>query len=124
MEDHRDEVAVVAAGYPEEMRIFVESNPGLRSRFPKTIHFPDYATDELVAIFKLMSEKNGYKMPEPTEEKLAALLDEFPRDKGFGNARLARNLFEAALAHHATRVVEMKNPTNEQLATFEPEDVR
>ena len=124
MEDHREEVAVVAAGYPEEMHIFVESNPGLRSRFPKTIHFPDYTTDELVAIFKSMTEKNGYKLPPATEEQLSQLLDSFPRDKGFGNARLARNLFEAALAHHATRVVEIKDPTNDHLATFEPEDIR
>ena len=124
MEDHRDEVAVVAAGYPEEMHIFVESNPGLRSRFPKTIHFPDYTTEELVAIFKSMSEKNGYKVPDASAERLASLLDALPRDKGFGNARLARNMFEAALAHHATRVVEIENPTNDQLATFEPEDVR
>lgn len=124
MEDHRDGVAVVAAGYPEEMQMFVESNPGLRSRFPKTIHFPDYTTEELVAIFKSMSEKNGYKLPAATTTKLSDYLDALPRDKGFGNARLARNLFEAALANHATRVVEIKDPTNDQLGTFEPEDVR
>ena len=124
MEDHRDEVAVVAAGYPEEMETFVGSNPGLRSRFPKTIHFPDYSTEELVAIFKVMTKKNGYQVPDATADKLAQLLDALPRDKGFGNARLARNLFEAALATHATRVVEMDNPTNDDLATFEPEDIR
>lgn len=124
MEDHRDDIAVVAAGYPDEMHGFVESNPGLRSRFPKTIHFPDYSTDELIAIFEIMAEKNGYELAEATVAKLRSLLDAYPRDKGFGNARVSRNLFEAALAHHATRVVEVENPTNEQLATFEPEDLR
>lgn len=105
VEDHRDDIVVIAAGYPEEMRTFVDSNPGLRSRFPKTIEFPDYSTDELLQIFESQAKKGGYQ---PTPDALAAVHAWFhdqPRDKGFGNGRLVRNLFEAAMAAQASRIV-------------------
>jgi SpoVK/Ycf46/Vps4 family AAA+-type ATPase len=123
MEDHRDDLVVIVAGYPEEMATFVDSNPGLRSRFPKTIHFPDYTTDELVRIFAVMAEKAHYH---PDEEALAAVrdrLDAAPRDKGFGNARLARNLFEAAVAAQASRVVRLAEVSDEELARLTAADV-
>lgn len=123
IEDHRDEVVVIAAGYPAEMHTFVESNPGLRSRFPKTIFFPDYATGELVAIFDSLCQKTSYTLTSEAREALRHYLDQQPRDKGFGNGRLARNLFEAALARQATRVVTLENPTNDQLMALEADDV-
>ncbi len=123
MEDHRDDVVVVAAGYPDEMHVFVESNPGLRSRFPKTIHFPDYTTDELVGIFESMGKKSSYSCTPEAHKTVCDYFAGQPRDKGFGNGRLARNLFEAAMAHQATRLVAIENPTNEQLMAFEPEDI-
>ncbi len=123
IEDRRDRIVVVAAGYPDEMKVFVDSNPGLRSRFPKTIHFDDYATDELVLIFTRMGDKNRYTADADAAAKVRAFLDAQPRDKGFGNARLARNLFEAAVANHATRVVAIDNPTDAQLTTLNDADI-
>lgn len=123
MEDYRDDLVLIVAGYTEEMETFIESNPGLRSRFPKTIHFPDYSTDELVAIFKIFCEKAGYRCPPAAEARLRELLDACPRDKGFGNARHARNLFEAAVGRHAGRVVDLKDVTDAQLTDLEPEDL-
>ena len=125
IEDHREDFVVIAAGYPDEMTVFVESNPGLRSRFPKTIHFPDYTTDELVAIFKSMSEKTSYSVGPDAEQRLREWLDAQPRDKGFGNARLARNLFEAACARQAQRLMAepAKEPTDEELVTFHANDI-
>ena len=123
MEDHRDDLVVIVAGYPAEMETFIERNPGLRSRFPKTIHFPDYSTDELVSIFKSMCDKAAYRCTPPTETRLRELLDACPRDKGFGNARHARNLFEAAVGRHAGRVVDIKDPTDAHLTDLAPEDL-
>ena len=123
VEDHRDDVVVIAAGYPDEMHVFVESNPGLRSRFPKTIHFPDYSTDELVQIVESMCNKASYTLTPEARDAIREWFDAQPRDKGFGNGRLARNLFEAAMAHQATRLVAMEVPTNEQLMELRPEDV-
>lgn len=124
MEDHRDELVVIAAGYPEEMKTFVESNPGLRSRFPKTIHFPDYTTDELERIFASMAKGAGYA---PNEGALAAVrerVDAEPRDAGFGNGRFVRNLFEAAVAAQASRVVRLGVVTDEHLQEITADDVR
>jgi Holliday junction resolvasome RuvABC ATP-dependent DNA helicase subunit len=125
VEDHRDDIVVICAGYPEEMATFVDANPGLRSRFPKTIEFPDYSTDELLQIFEGQAEKGGY---EPTKEALAAVrawLDAQPRDKGFGNGRLVRNLFEAAIAAQASRIVSAKkaHTTDEELVALTPADI-
>ena len=123
MEDHRKDLVLIVAGYTAEMETFIESNPGLRSRFPKTIHFPDYSTDELVAIFNIFCQKAGYRCTPAAEARLRELLDACPRDKGFGNARHARNMFEAAVARHAGRVVGMKEPTDAHLTDLEPEDL-
>ena len=123
IEDHRDAVVVVAAGYPDEMADFIDSNPGLRSRFPKTIAFPDYTDDELVAIFAGMAKKSAYVSADGVDSQLHAWFAAQPRDKGFGNARLARNLFEAVVARQATRVVGVKDPTDEQLMALTAEDI-
>ena len=123
MEDHRDDVVVVAAGYPDEMGRFIESNPGLRSRFPKTIFFPDYTTEELVAIFHALGQRSGYRCDADAAERLRAWFDAQPRDKGFGNARLARNLFEAAVARQASRVVGIADPSNDDLVLLTGDDI-
>jgi hypothetical protein len=123
IEDHRDEVVVIAAGYTDEMAEFIDSNPGLSSRFPKTIHFPDYSNDELVAIFRSLCDKNAYNMSPETEATVRSWFEGQPRDKGFGNGRLARNLFEAAITRQASRVVDIKTPTDAELCGLEPGDI-
>jgi hypothetical protein len=105
MEDHRDELVVIAAGYGEEMIQFISSNPGLPSRFPRTISFPDYSTDELASIFTGMCERDQYEVSADGLEGLRQYLDRLPRGREFGNGRLIRNLFEAALARQASRIV-------------------
>lgn len=123
MEDHRDDLVVVAAGYTDEMDGFLAANPGLRSRFPKTIVFPDYTSDELVAIFVSMGSRSRYQADEDALVKLRAVLDDERRGKGFGNARLVRNLFEAAVARQARRIVAMADPTEDDLVTLRAGDI-
>lgn len=123
VEDHRDEIVVILAGYPAEMAVLVGSNPGIESRFPRTIHFPDYTDDELVAIFEALCRKERY---EPDIGALAAVRERFaaePRGPGFGNGRMARNLFEASVAAQASRVVRIGQPTDAQLLGLTADDV-
>jgi SpoVK/Ycf46/Vps4 family AAA+-type ATPase len=123
VEDHRDDIVVIAAGYPDEMSEFIDANPGLRSRFPKTIHFPDYSDDELVAIFRSLCDANAYTLDDAATAAVAAWFRAQPREKGFGNGRLARNLFESSVARQASRIVTMTDPTDAQLCALAPEDV-
>jgi SpoVK/Ycf46/Vps4 family AAA+-type ATPase len=126
VEDRRDSIIVVAAGYPDEMQAFVDANPGLRSRFPKTIHFPDYSTDELVQIFESLGRGGRYSCDADAAAKVRAWFDAQPRVKGFGNGRLARNLFEATVARQASRLAgdgADAPPTDEQLCTLTAPDV-
>jgi hypothetical protein len=123
VEDRRDRIVVILAGYPEEMAELVDANPGLRSRFPKSIYFPDYSGEELMAIFSSIAGKGRY---EPTPEAATAVrawLDAVPRARGFGNGRLARNLFESAVARQATRLATVKTPTDDQLVKLEEADI-
>ncbi len=122
MEDHRDDLVLIVAGYPEEMQTFIASNPGLASRFPKTIHFPDYSTLELIAIFGTLCAKSGYTCTPEATARLRQLLDACERHRGFGNARHARNLFEAAVARHASRVARFESHTDADLSELQPED--
>jgi SpoVK/Ycf46/Vps4 family AAA+-type ATPase len=123
MEDHRDDLAVIVAGYPAPMNKFLDSNPGIRSRFPKTVMFPDYTDDELVRIFESMAEEHNYTPDLTAIEMLRKRLAAEPRGPMFGNGRLARNLFEAAIARHASRIVDVKQPTDEQLSTLTAADI-
>jgi AAA lid domain/ATPase family associated with various cellular activities (AAA) len=123
VEDRRDRVVVILAGYPEEMATLVDANPGMESRFPRTIHFPDYNDDELVAIVESLGQKGRYRLDEQARAAVRAWLVTQPRDRGFGNGRLARNLFEQAIANQASRLVAIDIPTDDQLTTLTSADI-
>ncbi len=123
IEDRRDRVVVVVAGYPDEMGELIAANPGLRSRFPKTIVFDDYSTDELAAIFTSMGEKNGYRCDEEADAKLRAWFDAQPRDRGFGTGRVAPPVLAARPPPPPGRVVALDEPTDEDLSTLVPADI-
>jgi hypothetical protein len=123
MEDHRDELAVVAAGYTVEMAEFIDTNPGLKSRFTRTVSFPDYTDDELVSIFTRLCDKHAYTCSDDALTKVRHLVATEPRTRGFGNARFIRNLFETALAHQAMRIAPLTDPTTEQLSTLIAGDI-
>ncbi|HWJ66137.1 MAG TPA: AAA family ATPase [Nocardioides sp.] len=123
MEDKRDDLVVIVAGYPLPMAVFISENPGLESRFRTTIDFANYTDDELVGIFESMVRGADYDAGEKVVERLRAILAEAPRGPSFGNARFVRNLMEAAIGHHAWRLRDVAEPTLEQLRTLEPEDL-
>lgn len=123
MEDHRDDLAIVAAGYVAEMADFIDANPGLKSRFTRTINFPDYTTDELVSIFLGLGERTCYVCSDDAAAKVRRMIEAEPRTHGFGNARFIRNLFETAVAHQAMRVVSLTDPSNEELTTLVADDI-
>ena len=122
IEDRRDRIVVVMAGYPDEMEELIASNPGLRSRFPKVIHFPDYTTDELLAIMDTLGDKGGYRFDPGARDAARVWLDSIVRDKGFGNGRTVRNLFEHAVSTQAMRLGPVESPTDAELTTLLPED--
>jgi Holliday junction resolvasome RuvABC ATP-dependent DNA helicase subunit len=123
MEDHRDDLAIVAAGYTAEMADFIDANPGLKSRFTRTISFPDYTDDELVAIFLGLGEKSQYCCSDDALARVRQFVSAEPRTRGFGNARFVRNLFETAIAHQAQRVAPLSDPSDEQLTTLTAADI-
>ena len=104
MEDSRHRLVVIVAGYPRLMDRFLESNPGLRSRFSREIEFPDYSTDELVEIFRRFAAEADYALAAGAEDALRATLAGAERHEGFGNARFARTLFEQSLNAQALRL--------------------
>ena len=125
VEDRRDALVVIAAGYPDEMKDFVDANPGLRSRFPRSIHFDDYTDDELVKIFQTLCEKNRYSPSTDATKQVRLYFAAQPRTKGFGNGRLARNIFEACVANQASRLMAdgQPRPSDEQLLAIEASDI-
>lgn len=124
VEDRRDRVIVILTGYTGEMAELVAANPGMRSRFPKTINFPDYTADELIAIMQMTADKGRYTLTDEAQAKVRDWLEAIPRDEGFGNGRLVRNLFEDAVGRQATRLAGVAEPTDEQLLTIEAADIR
>jgi AAA lid domain/ATPase family associated with various cellular activities (AAA) len=123
MEDHRDDLVLIVAGYPDEMEEFIHSNPGLESRFRTTIVFSDYSDDELVAIFGSMCTDADFTPADGCVDRLRALLGEQVHDRGFGNARFVRNVFEAAVVRQAWRLRDVPTPTVDQLRGLEPDDL-
>jgi hypothetical protein len=122
MEDHRDEVVVIAAGYPREMQRFVESNPGVASRFPSTISFADYSPDELWGIFRLYADKAGFALLDGVEGAFRRLVPD-PRPDAFGNGRFVRNVFEESVTRQAMRITAMTDPAKEVVTQLRPEDL-
>jgi len=116
MEDYRHRLVVIVAGYPRLMNAFLDSNPGLRSRFSREIVFPDYSTRELVAITGKFASDHEYVLGEGAAEVLRSVLESAVRGEGFGNARFARTLFEQSLNAQALRL-------HERLDTAGPEDL-
>ncbi len=125
MEDHRDDLIVIVAGYPDLMEEFLESNPGLQSRFNKYINFDDYSPEELLDIFKRMCEKNGYKPEDSAIEKVKEILVQLheSRSDSFANARTVRNLFEKLLTIQADRLAQLETVTDEELTSLREEDL-
>jgi Holliday junction resolvasome RuvABC ATP-dependent DNA helicase subunit len=123
MEDHRDELVVIVAGYPGPMQGFIDANPGLASRFRLTLTFADYTDDQLVEIFTKISSGSDFTPSEDALERLRQILTLTPRDTGFGNARFVRNLFEAAVVRQAWRLRDEADPTVEQLRELVADDL-
>src|SRR5437588_10164347 len=128
MEDYRHRLVVIVAGYPQLMHRFLDSNPGLRSRFSREITFPDYSTDELVEITNTFARDNEYVLDEQTGAVLRTILAGAARGERFGNARFARTLFEQALNAQALRLAgvrgdEVAGLERHELMTLRPEDI-
>ena len=104
MENHRDDLIVIAAGYPKEMDEFMEANPGLRSRFANRVEFPDYGNDELARIFQVMARGQGYQLAEDLLAALPQRITRIPRGRGFANGRSARQLLEATITKQSGRL--------------------
>jgi SpoVK/Ycf46/Vps4 family AAA+-type ATPase len=122
MEDRRDDLVLIVAGYPDPMAIFIAQNPGLASRFRTTIEFDDYTDEELVRILKQMARAADYDLDDGCIERFTAILATTPRGPIFGNARFARNLLEAAIGKHAWRLRDVAEPSVEQLRKLVPDD--
>ncbi|MCD8399254.1 AAA family ATPase [Tenacibaculum finnmarkense] len=125
MEDHRKELVVIVAGYPDEMKSFINSNPGLQSRFNRYFTFDHYKPTELVAIFELFCKKNDFVLAADAKEKLLFIFEKLyeKKDKNFGNARVARNLFEKIIEYQANRIIAIAPITKEVLITIVEQDI-
>lgn len=125
MEDHRDNLVVIVAGYPDEMEEFVKSNPGLQSRFNRYYDFNHYQSIELLNIFELFAKNADFKLTEDARDKLNEIFERLyeKRDKSFGNARVVRNLFEKIIENQANRIITITPITKELLITITEEDI-
>jgi SpoVK/Ycf46/Vps4 family AAA+-type ATPase len=125
MEDYRDRIIVIVAGYTEPMMAFLESNPGLRSRFNKFIHFGDYTAPEMAQIFEYMLDRARYFATEEARSKIGHIMRTLYESRGehFGNARLVRNLLEHVQQEQANRLASVAEPTREELLAIEASDI-
>ena len=126
MEDDREDMVVIAAGYPKLMEKFISSNPGLRSRFSKKIHFPDYNPEELLEILQYMVKKQSFTISEAALDLAYEVLEKKyeTRTEDFANAREVRNFFESAVVSQADRLYGKENLTDEELCRLEVEDFK
>ncbi|KAB7836925.1 right-handed parallel beta-helix repeat-containing protein [Streptomyces mobaraensis] len=123
MEDHREAVVVIVAGYTAEMERFLSVNPGVASRFSRTITFGDYAPEELLRIVEQQAEEHEYRIGEGAAEALLRYFRSVPRGPAFGNGRTARQTFEAMVERHAGRVAQLTNPSKDDLTLLYAEDL-
>ncbi|WP_377272529.1 right-handed parallel beta-helix repeat-containing protein [Peterkaempfera sp. SMS 1(5)a] len=123
MEDHRDEVVVIVAGYTAEMERFLDSNPGVASRFSRTVTFPDYSAGELLQITRTQCAEHEYRLADETAEALLGHFAALDRGPSFGNGRTARQVFETMVERHAVRVAQLADPSTEELQLLLPTDL-
>ncbi|MBT3152575.1 right-handed parallel beta-helix repeat-containing protein [Streptomyces sp. CHD11] len=123
MEDQRDSVVVIVAGYTAEMERFLSVNPGVASRFSRTITFGDYGPDELLRIVRQQAEEHEYRLAPGSAEALLTYFTEMPKGPAFGNGRTARQTFEAMVERHASRVAQLDEPTTDDLTLLYSEDL-
>ena len=125
MEDYRDRLVVIVAGYKNEMQRFIDSNPGLQSRFNRYIDFPDYSSGELADIFKMYMKKNQYTLSKDAEEYLKERFEYAVahKDRNFGNARYARNVFEKSIQAQANRLAGESNLDKDKLTELTVDDL-
>ena len=123
MEDHRDAVVVIVAGYTAEMERFLASNPGVASRFSRTVTFGDYTSEELLRIVRAQAAEHEYRLSDDTGEALLKYFTAIPKGPAFGNGRAARGTFEAMVERHAVRLALVEEPTHEELQLLYPEDL-
>ena len=125
MEDNRDDLVVIVAGYPALMQRFIKSNPGLESRFNRFLFFPDYSAKEMLDIFDMRCKKSGYKLDDETHQLLEDYLQNFSENNlNFGNARGVRNLFERAVSAQANRLAKQTDVSRDELMLLTAEDIR
>jgi len=123
MDDYRDRLVVILAGYSRDMEDFLRTNPGLKSRFPNIIEFRDYNIDELMEIAEKLYSEKGYILKDDARDKLRKILMEVSREENFGNGRYVRNLFERSINNQALRLSSDMDLTREELITIEGEDI-
>jgi len=125
MEDNRESLVVIAAGYPDEMERFVNSNPGLKSRFNRYFYFDHYSPVDLLSIFKIFTKKANYRLTQDAEKKLLNLFKilHSKRNRSFGNGRLSRNLFEKIIERQANRLAGLKNLSDDDIMRIEESDI-
>jgi stage V sporulation protein K len=125
MEDHREDLVVIAAGYPEEMQGFVRSNPGLKSRFKRFIAFEDYGPSALLAILNSFLSQSHLSLSEPAQHFALKAFERLyaQREQHFGNGRTVRNIFEHTLSFQASRLMEMESPRREDLIEIDVRDL-
>lgn len=123
MEDYRDDLVVIVAGYVNEMRRFIDMNPGLRSRFNKYINFENYSAEEMLEIFKRQCEKAQFLLSTEAEEAALMYFAQNQDDPTFGNARGVRNFFDRVAMTQATRILNIPNPSEIEFRTIKKEDL-
>lgn len=123
MEDHRDEIVVIAAGYSEHMDRFLASNPGMASRFARTIEFPNYSPEELVTIVRGLCAKHYYELSDDTVDALSRYFETVPKGPTFGNGRVARQVFESMIGAQASRLAIQSPGHDSELSLLTAADV-
>jgi len=124
MEDGRESLVLILAGYTDEMNWFMETNPGLRSRFPIHLSFPDYTTDQLLDIADKMLQQRQYIISSSAREELRLIVEKKSRShQNNGNARLVRNIIERSMRRQAVRLIDKSDITRQDLMTITREDM-